>query len=104
MSAKLNQAQFTGVFGCAAVVGAVLVLIKVLHSRRRMGFAERAGKGIDGSIKSASHYLERASEILGATAEEGMGRIVGKGVDDALTEAKASLNKVSILVQNAVRK
>jgi hypothetical protein len=69
-----------------------------------MGFAEKAGRGIDLSIKTAAHYLEKASDVLGVASQEGFARTLGKGVDEALYEAKTAINKVTILVQNTLKK
>ena len=93
---------FTSVFCMGALVfGSLLIVLKILRPRRRMGLAEKTGQNIDLSLKNAADYLEKATTTLQDAAEAGTVKSFGRSIDEAFTEAKAAIDRVKSAVKGA---
>ena len=89
----------TGI-GAVGVIGTLLI-IKAAR-RRHAGLAEKTGHAIDASIIAAAKKLEKTAITLEEWANGGMGKDLGKGLDEALTDTKKTLEKATDLVQGAL--
>ena len=100
-----NSKKYAIIFCLGAVAfGGMVLLLKKIFPRRRMGLAEKTGQNIDSSIKNAMEYLENATKTLHDAADAGAVKSFGKSIDEALAEAVASIQKVKLAVKGAAVK
>jgi hypothetical protein len=85
----------------ATISGIAFVTWKVVRHWRN-GFAEKTGHTIDASVRHAAEKLEKTAITLEKWADSGMGRNLGKGLDEVATDTKKTLDTASDLVMHAL--
>jgi hypothetical protein len=81
---------FGVIAGVVLSVGALLLIRRLRH---HAGLAERAGLGIDASVKKAAEGLSKAAAAIEEKSDQGLARRAGRSIDDTLGEAKTVFGK-----------
>jgi hypothetical protein len=88
-------------FRFVTVIGIVFATWRLVrHCRTNM--VDKTGHAIGASIGADANKLGNAAAVIEEWANSGLGESPGKGLDDALTDAKRALEKATGLVRRAL--
>jgi hypothetical protein len=101
----MNKTKRTiiGLYRLITISATVYVTWKIVRYWRK-GIAEKAGRVIDSSVRAVVEEIGKTASTVESGAKSVMGKHLGKGLDEVLTDTKKALKKASDLVKPTVHR